>query len=108
MFEFLQSVLYKPNPNIVAANIASGITTNILVFKPIILYSLFVIKLSQWDGYTHNILIHCFILYARIVIFLDFIQYFSLFSVKFDGSTIIVNNPFVVGSCNRSIISRGM
>ena len=35
MFEFLQRVLYIPNPNIKVAKAASGIKMNTLVFKPI-------------------------------------------------------------------------
>ncbi|QUC65398.1 hypothetical protein NsoK4_03905 [Nitrosopumilus sp. K4] len=46
--EFLQMVLYIPNPKIIAAKAASGTKMNILVFKPIKQVSSIPIKLSQF------------------------------------------------------------
>ncbi|MCV0430026.1 hypothetical protein [Nitrosopumilus sp.] len=48
MFEFLQIVLYIPNPIIIAAKVASGIKRKKFVFLPIKTIKTLPIKLSQF------------------------------------------------------------
>ena len=47
MLEFLHSVLYIPNPMIIAANAANGIKMKILVLRPMMKIVAMHIKLSH-------------------------------------------------------------